>query len=69
MTIKLLCLNEIISKKETLIKLIEFKLITMNEKNLQCRASEFTHINWVGQFMLSKMSHSKKVHTLFQPSL
>lgn len=70
MTIKLLCLNEIISKKETLIKLIEFKLITMNEKHLQCRASsEFTHINWVGQFMLSKMSHSKKVHTLFQPSL
>lgn len=58
MTIKLLCFNEIISTKETLIKYIEFKLIMMNEKSLQYRASEFTHINWVGQFTLIKTLHS-----------
>lgn len=50
MTIKLLCFNEIISIKKTLIKFTEFKLIMMYEKSLQCNASEFTHINWVEQF-------------------
>lgn len=50
MTIMLLCFNKIISIKETLIKFTEFKLIMMYEKSLQCNASEFTHMNWVGQF-------------------
>lgn len=62
MTIKLLCFNEIISTRETLIKFIEFKLIMMNEKSLQYKASEFTNINWVGnQIFLKKIIYTQSI--------